>query len=738
MNASDLTSFLSNQLGNLPLDTVIENWIYKGKTNIAYGTKGGAWNAKDFPGYLFSSLTDNKQFIIRPAAVKARETIAIESVHNTGQLINYRLTKPNSLRTADGKTTLYESFLMTVGKGRVKQGVAKSFLFKHGLSQNGKILSFDDTTLTIESVLTGLLDWAVIRENAKNEIRRIQKTPSQISVQPQVTQEYLEDMVKQPLNQILYGPPGTGKTFHTITKALAIIEGKNEDELQKESRKILKKRFDDYRNKDQIVFTTFHQSMGYEDFIEGIKPKIDFDQDEDVTTETDKELRYVVEKGIFRKLCIDAQHKTTVSKKDFETLWSEYYLQLKSYTQEKIFKSVQSEMKLETELTNENTIWVRYKRSFDPTLEEGSRPFIVTKNTISKLFDARIEGTDANLNGRKETAEIMGAGRATHSYAVYKDFYQFAASKGAFQTETAANYVLIIDEINRGNISSIFGELITLIEDGKRQGQEEELSVKLPYSKDPHFKVPSNLYIIGTMNTADRSVESIDTALRRRFAFEEMLPEPELLTPSAMYCRLLWEYKDVDWEDEEYALKEESMLDLFAADENLWETRKVTWEKMKKEQQPYQLDYFSANHFHGINLRDILVTLNERIEALVDRDHTIGHAYLMGVDGFESLKYAFQHKIIPLLQEYFYGDYRKIEMVIGSGFFNDEVKKKKVTFAAHQNFIDQGEKYELLNVTDFEDQQLLAALEKMGVLPTLSVSDNAQEELSHTDKINLQ
>ena len=180
------------------------------------------------------------------------------------------------------------------------------------------------------------------------------------------------------------------------------------------------------------------------------------------------------------------------------------------------------------------------------------------------------------------------------------------AAKNAAKTDGDKRFVLIIDEINRGNIAKIFGELITLIEDSRRLGTKDATEVTLPYSMES-FSVPNNLYIIGTMNTADRSIQLLDTALRRRFDFVEMMPEPE--------------HKAISTDVE------------------------------------------------GVNCQRMLRVMNNRITALLDREHQIGHTYLMNVKGKEDLAYAFQNKIFPLLQEYFFNDWSKIRSVLGGNDF---------------------------------------------------------------------
>ena len=214
----------------------------------------------------------------------------------------------------------------------------------------------------------------------------------------------------------------------------------------------------------------------------------------------------------------------------------------------------------------------------------------------------------------------------------------------------APAYTLCIDEINRGNVSAIFGELITLIEESKRLGEANEAVILLPYSKK-RFGVPPNLQIIGTMNTADRSVEALDTALRRRFVFKEMMPDPTLL----------------------------------------------------------------STNMDGINLQELLTTINQRIEVLLDRDHTIGHSYFLSVKNKEQLAFVFANQVIPLLQEYFYNDYEKIAMVLGHGFVKKEERSNTAGFFAIESDTQYALNTDRWSIIPPQKNTILKAIELMGV-----------------------
>lgn len=404
-----------------------------------------------------------------------------------------------------------------------------------------------------------------------------------------------------PLNQILYGPPGTGKTYQTIDKALEIIS--KEEKIQipsKDDRINRKKMFDEYVKNGQIVFTTFHQSYGYEEFIEGIKPDIN------KTAENSQEVNYKIEKGVFKELCEKALDNYENS------ILNAYELNKKIELKEKVENFLNWLLE-----TNEPISKTKGGNFFvvdinDKTVmiySEGVERFDGNFNLSISIFMELLKHHDEFNNAAEMFKKVFDRDYADRTHTYYFNLvkkFKAYEKQSTVKNENKKNndnslkpYIIIIDEINRGNVSKIFGELITLIEPSKRIGEKEELKITLPYSGEK-FGVPKNVYIIGTMNTADRSITSLDTALRRRFEFIEMMPKPNVL----------------------------------------------------------------SDNCEGVNLQKLLEAINTRIEYLLDREKTIGHAFFIGVDSLEKLKKVFQNKIIPLLQEYFYNDYALIDAVL--------------------------------------------------------------------------
>jgi 5-methylcytosine-specific restriction endonuclease McrBC GTP-binding regulatory subunit McrB len=465
----------------------------------------------------------------------------------------------------------------------------------------------------------------------------------------------------QPLNQILYGPPGTGKTFNSINRAIMVIENLSEEELRNnyKAREELKDAFDRYIDKKQIAFTTFHQSMSYEDFIEGIKP---------LEPEIEKDpIHYSVEEGIFKTICIHAafeyfEQSTSISSQEALTFSQKYdnlvqeientLSQGKKYTLDS-----KSGLPIEiVEITDNGNISLKH--------ENGNRNYIVSKKRVSKL-NAEIDDLESVNNIHQHFKSLIGGSNATAYWTVLNkirkinndlpeiklEIKEFSFSEKIelvetlksedFKNKKAKPYVLIIDEINRGNISAIFGELITLIEENKRQGKPEALKIMLPYSKK-EFSVPPNVYIVGTMNTADRSVEALDTALRRRFTFEEIPPNEN--------------------------------LDLI--------------------QYPVFDTTASA----------ILKTLNARIEKLLDKDHKLGHSFFIKKDSDsaeEKIVETFYKNIIPLLQEYFFGDFGKIGLVLGKRFVTVDNSNESIFADFDYESKEDYQEKEIYSINDF-------------------------------------
>ncbi len=560
-----------------------------------------------------------------------------------------------------------------------------------------------------------------------------------------------------PLNQILYGPPGTGKTYNTINKALEILGyGVQDDEKSKitldydkikqklqeivksedtkalnlenldskSERELTKLLFDYYHQDKQIEFITFHQSFSYEEFVEGIKPIFVDENGEEV--KHSKNMIYKAKNGIFKDICERASYKK------YEFLGKEANFQISDTTRVwKISIVAKSEKKIREKIlkhcfeNNEIRIgWADYKtdeqvsklgtndRSSIEQFEnasvgdmicvfESGKGIIRGVGVIDSEFYWDDENKDKDLQRYSRVRKVKWLDKSERDIyelsgnLTLKTFYPLnrvnaekLLDKVKVQKDTKLivdntqkPFILIIDEINRGNISKILGELITLIEPSKRIGADEELRVSLPYSANEFdggkgFGVPKNLYIIGTMNTADRSIALLDTALRRRFEFVEMMPDYEEL-------RNIWLVNETGTKD--------SSIE--------------SWEGIKGDDGIYRSQI----------LFKILTAINNRIEFLLDREHTIGHAFFFEKAKFyqsdeygewyeltlESLKEIFVKKIIPLLQEYFYDDYAKIDAVLnGNGMVTTKKDKngKKVDIAqlfekfTNEDFISNNEK----------------------------------------------
>ena len=199
------------------------------------------------------------------------------------------------------------------------------------------------------------------------------------------------------------------------------------------------------------------------------------------------------------------------------------------------------------------------------------------------------------------------------------------------------------------------------------------------------------------MNTADRNVEALDTALRRRFSFQEMPPDYTLLTPERMVWNLFWKYKHISWDKEPYISFEQQLFQFLGVAEDLEREKRAIWEQMKKDGQPmvHQIEWLQSFNYSGYRLDKLLQAINARIEKLIDKDHTIGHSYFLEIHSEAELKRAFKDKVIPLLEEYFFGDYGKIGLVLGGSFVVND-KSENFGFAKFSDYGDNGIKEDLM------------------------------------------
>ncbi|MBQ6523559.1 MAG: AAA family ATPase, partial [Atopobiaceae bacterium] len=424
----------------------------------------------------------------------------------------------------------------------------------------------------------------------------------------------------------------------------------------------------------RVGFTTFHQSYGYEEFIEGMRPE--YSQERNT-------MDYPVKPGVFRKFCEKAEGvvEAAAASGDFPR-----YADNPSPRVWKMGLTTNGISNLIDLCREEGCIRLGWDEFAPEDVEDSSvlssmnkRAILAFQNEMQPGDFVVIPGVSADEYGvavvtgefywkpelgdamryrsakwlknidRATFIEMNGGKRLTLQTVYELDRVTAAqlvealglVSEPERRRQERKNYVFIIDEINRGNVSKVFGELITLLEDSKRKGAKEELIVELPYSGDS-FGVPSNVYVIGTMNTADRSIALMDTALRRRFSFVEVMP-----------------------------------------DESLFESLEV----------------------EGVDIKNMLEVMNRRIELLYDREHTLGHAYLMPLretPTVKCLQSIFQNKLSPLLQEYFFDDYAKIGAVLGvaAGDFIEKMPADNVFWSGSEVNYDVQPSYRMKGAPD--------------------------------------
>ncbi|MBC7458054.1 MAG: AAA family ATPase [Bdellovibrionaceae bacterium] len=480
-------------------------------------------------------------------------------------------------------------------------------------------------------------------------------------------------------NTILYGPPGTGKTFNTIRKSLEIC-GVDKNIIENEA--AAKKKFDELCDSRQVRFVTFHQSFGYEDFVECLRPHVN-------------EAGAVVFKhkdSVFKEICSDAKEEVSKPVVEFDfnpdltNVWKISLGNTQDADDDIIYESCMRDdfitlnygLGLDfTKCSDRESVKALLAKA-DPSIKntdfnissvnmfkndiKKNDLIIVTKGNFKFRAIGRVVG-DYVFNQNSEYQQTRKVewllkleNGLSHESIMRKQFSQMTIywiNKKDIKTEVLKdllsnkkvnfeqrkNFVLIIDEINRGNISKIFGELITLIEEDKRIGSKNAIRAQLPYSNEM-FGVPSNVFILGTMNTADRSIALIDLALRRRFDFIEMIPNANVIRSAIN----------------------------------------------------------GTGVTEGVDLVKIFNKINDRIEYLCDRDHMLGHAFFLDATSLDKLREVFLKKVIPLLQEYFTEDWSKIGMVLGCDFSsgkgnqeNNMICREKLNF---KNLFNQDEENE--------------------------------------------
>jgi len=486
---------------------------------------------------------------------------------------------------------------------------------------------------------------------------------------PTTSNEIQKKQANFPLNQILYGPPGTGKTYKLskiMDKFTQNLNVKSSDDTDALYEMLKIENYTWYQVAAAILYDAAISNIngGWLKLNNGIANHTLFKLKS--IKSGSKTPTQTISSDLLFHTKIDCEYVKTQERRVpfiFEkNEKSEWHVDAKILNDEcpeaielyEKYKNIK-EQKVGTSYTKENFKFITFHQSY------GYEEFV---EGIKPVFDSENEDGDITYEISKgifyqccENALLLSdyKGKLRDFCDLPKDERQ------KFFNENTPKYAIFIDEINRGNISKIFGELITLIEPSKRLGADDEIMVELPYSKEK-FGVPSNLYIIGTMNTADRSIALMDTALRRRFEFVEMMPEYDALNETII---------------------------------------------------------------EGINVGEMLKTINERIEYLYDRDHTIGHAYFIDVSDLKTLANVFKNKILPLLQEYFYDDWEKIRLVLGDSQFIKEKKPAKVLFKSGTDYIDDKILYEIDKEAFYDEQNYLKIYNLTSSQADEAKSDNA-------------
>lgn len=444
----------------------------------------------------------------------------------------------------------------------------------------------------------------------------------------------------EPRNIILYGPPGTGKTYSTVRRALELILGP--EKLEGLGEKGLMALFREHQARGQIEFVTFHQAYGYEEFVEGIRPLLN--------QAADAQVRYEIHDGVFKRIALRAAAeglRADGAVREFDELWDVFLRELADRSGRDVQSHAGKAYRLAANSTGDLIV-------APVTGLPGSRGTSEPEGTtVSKAqaqaywrwhgkadpdgaIKKQLQLASGELGARQYNAlglvhsELLALSRVESARRVEPRFrlsrVQQAIDKPgptttfSFSAKTP-QYVLIIDEVNRGNMSKILGELITLLEPDKRLAARSELKLPLSYTPQHRFAVPPNLHVLGTMNTADRSIALMDVALRRRFTFEELMPDAGVIR-SALRERV----------------PDKAFIELVA---------------------------------------DVFEALNDRIRFLYDRDHQLGHSYFLDVTDVSSLRVVFLDRIVPMLQEYFYGAWDKICIVLGCPYNESGEPKRR-------------------------------------------------------------